>query len=76
MNGAPYKSVGSQTVPIAKIPSNFAVTYHAAFPIQADLSAKTKTQKGETHWLVCFSVRSSQKSAIAPVHDFSFRVLE
>ena len=44
MNGAPYKSVGSQAVPIAKIPSNFMVTYHEAFPIQADLSAKAKTQ--------------------------------
>jgi hypothetical protein len=31
-------------VPIAKIPSNFMVTYHEAFPIQADLSAKAKTQ--------------------------------
>jgi hypothetical protein len=55
MNGASYKSVGSQPVPIAKIPSNFAVTYHEAFPIQADLSAKAKTQKGEIHWLRCAS---------------------
>jgi hypothetical protein len=46
MNGASYKSVDSQAVPIAKIPSNFTVTYYEAFPIQADLSAKAKTQKG------------------------------
>ena len=56
MNGAPYKSVGSQAVPIAKIPSNFAVTYHEAFPIQADLSAKAKTQNERP---IGFSVRSS-----------------
>ena len=60
MNGASYKSVDSQAVPIAKIPSNFTVTYHEAFPIQADLSAKAKTQKGRhTLAAVCFSVRSS-----------------